>query len=148
MVAPWYFGVTFERYYKGTAPWMTLPPINDHGIHRYDLLKEKMAATNPINPVLEMMSQALRSHRVWIVGGLSFLPAGQTPPLLAPAPFDPVGWSEAAYTTAWSMQAAHLLQTRALRAEIVPLPGDQLINPYENAQLILVQGWKAPDADR
>ena len=145
VVAPWYLGVSFARYYEGAAPWTTLPPITDHKIHRYDLLKTQMAATNPIDSVLAAMAKALRSgHQVWIVGGISFPQPGQSPPLLAPAPYDPVGWSEGAYAETWSMQAGDLLQTHALNAEIVPLPGDQPISTYENPMLIMAQGWKAP----
>jgi hypothetical protein len=143
VVAPWYLGVAFERYYKGAAPWTTLPPLKGHKFHRYDLLKKQMAATNPIDPVLKAMTEVLRSgHQVWIVGGLSFPQPGQIPPLLAPAPYDPVGWSESAYTEAWSLQAGYLLRTRALSAERVPLPGNQPVNPYENAELVEVRGWR------
>jgi hypothetical protein len=143
VVVPWYLGVTFERYYKGAAPWTTLPPIEDHRFHRYDLLKRKMSARNPIDPVLKSMTEVLRSgHEVWIVGDLSVPQPGQTPPLLAPAPTEPFGWSEGAYTEAWSLQAGYLLQTRALSAEHVPLPENQPVNRYENAQLVIVRGWR------
>jgi hypothetical protein len=143
VVAPWYFGVTFQKYYKGAAQWMTLPPIDDHKIHRYDLLKKSMAATNPIDAVLDAMASGLRSgHKVWIVGSISFLQRGKLPPILAPAPYDSVGWNEGAYTTTWSMQAGHFLQTHALRADIVALPGDNPVNPYENGHLIMVRGWR------
>ena len=30
IVAQWFCGLTFDRYYQGTAPWSTLPPLTDH----------------------------------------------------------------------------------------------------------------------
>src|SRR5438128_5459168 len=42
IVHPWHCGTTFKRYYKGDATWTTLPPLEDHTVHRYDLLKVKM----------------------------------------------------------------------------------------------------------
>lgn len=143
LVSPWYFGVTFQRYYNGAAPWMTLPPIDDHKIHRYDLLKTQMATVNPLEPVLSTMANALESgHRVWLVGPLPFPSPRQTPIALAPAPFDSVGWDQSAYATSWSMQAGHFLKTHALNAHPVPV-SDRAIDRYENVQLMVVQGWQS-----
>ena len=146
VVAPWYYGVSFDRYYKGKATWMTLPRIEDHKIHRYDLVKERMKATNPIKPVLEAMAGALQSgHSVWVVGGLSWRESGEAPPQLAPAPYDPVAWDESAYNDAWSAQAAYLLQTtRGTSAETIPVSDEQSINSYERAKLIVVRRRQGP----
>jgi hypothetical protein len=145
VVDPWYFGVTFERYYKGAAQWMTLPPLADHRIHRYDLMKERMAARKPLDPVLEAMANALSSgKRVWMVGNPTYFPRGTIPPILAPAPDDSFGWDEIAYRATWSIQAKYLLETCALETEVVPLPSDQPISPYENAKLIMARGWRSP----
>src|SRR6185295_17447396 len=37
VVTPWYYGVSFNRYYRGPAPWSTLPPLEDKSLHRPDL---------------------------------------------------------------------------------------------------------------
>ena len=42
IVHPFFCGVTFERYYKATASWTTLPPLDDYTLQRYDLFKAKM----------------------------------------------------------------------------------------------------------
>src|SRR5208283_2563052 len=84
IVHPWYFGLTYGYYYRGAAEWTTLPPLADYRFHRYDLLKEKLATTNAIAPVLARLETVLRSgHRVWLVGNISAPPAG------APIPRDP-----------------------------------------------------------
>jgi hypothetical protein len=33
VVNPWTYGVTFNWYYRGIAPWVTVPRIEDHRIH-------------------------------------------------------------------------------------------------------------------
>jgi hypothetical protein len=143
VVAPWYFGITFEKYYRGSAQWMTLPSIDDHKIHRYDLLKERMTAVDPLGPVFNAMGNALKSgHRVWIVGSISFPKPGETPKVFAPAPFDPAGWSEDAYTRTWSVQAGYFVQTHAGTAETFGPIGNQPIDPYEDAQIMEVRGWQ------
>ena len=55
IVHPWYYGLTFAYYYRGTAPWTTLPPLADYRFHRYDLLKAELQRTNAIEPVFERL---------------------------------------------------------------------------------------------
>ena len=71
IVNPWYCGITFDRYYKGTASWNTLPPLKDHSTHRYDLVREQMQKKSAIQPVLDQMAVTLQAgHRVWVVGAM------------------------------------------------------------------------------
>ena len=35
-------GITFNRYYRGQAQWLSVPPINSHEVHRIDLVMAKM----------------------------------------------------------------------------------------------------------
>lgn len=87
VLSPWYCAVTFERYYRGRAPWTPAPPIKQLGLHHYDLLKEAMATADPQRPVFDRIATTLGAgHRVWVVGTLPLLAPGQRPPNLAPAP--------------------------------------------------------------
>ncbi len=143
VILPWYFGVTFERYYRGAAPWLSVPPISDRKLQRYDLLKRQMGEMDPVAPVLDAMTKALLSgNRVWVVGELFFPQPDQLPPVLAPAPYDPAGWSEAAYQTSWNLRTTHFLQTRAGRAEEIEIDGTQPVNAHENARVVMLQGWR------
>jgi len=73
LVEPWFYGVSFDRYYRGTANWMTLPAIADHQKHRYDLVKAKMGSSNPIDDILHNVANTLQSgNRVWVVGSIYF----------------------------------------------------------------------------
>jgi hypothetical protein len=143
LVYPWYFGITFNRYYHGAAPWTTVPALSDNRIHRYDLLKEKLAAPNPIKPLLDQVAQAVEGgNRVWIVGDLPKPQAGETvPPDLPPAPGGSVGWYDVPYSYVWGRQLDYFLVSHGYQAQPVPLTIRQAVNPYEEASLSVVKGF-------
>jgi hypothetical protein len=143
LVTPWYYGVSFHRYYKGSAEWVTLPPLEDLRIHRYDLLKAAMARPNPIDPVLERMAETLKSgHRLWLVGVLPDPRTVEQPAVLPPAPNAPSGWYCGPYLITWAQQASYLLKSHALRAEVRPTGAGRPVNPYENMPVVVVSGWQ------
>jgi hypothetical protein len=142
LVNHWFNGVSFQRYYHGRAPWMTLPPLEDVRIHRYDLIKRQIASENPMSPVLEKAAATLKSgHRVWVVGGLRFLQSGERLPTLAPAPHAGT-WSDSPYSTLWSMQVGYFIQNHAENLGLVPVPVEGPVNRYENLPLLLAEGWR------
>jgi hypothetical protein len=139
VVSPFYYGISFERYYDGAAAWTTLPEVADHSVHRYDLLKNKMAEKEPIRPVLRKITGTLRAgHRVWLVGGLQPPPPGGGSGALPPAPDSPYGWSEEAYQTAWSQEAAFTLRSDSRPLKRIPLPGVGRVSEFENPPLFMV----------
>lgn len=140
---PWYCGVVFQRYYHGGAPWESVPPLADHSRQRSDLLKAQMASTNPLGPLLERISQTLQSgHRVWCVGGSIFLPPGQSPDPLPPAPQGVSGWYSGPYLENWSTQVGYHLQTRAQQILEAKLPDAGPVVRLENLPLLVAQGWR------
>ncbi len=143
LVYPWFNGVTFQRYYKGTAQWTTIPPIEDLRIHRYDLLKQKMADPNPMGPALEKMETCLKSgHRVWVVGGMPPL-AGPGPPApLPPAPGASSGWGNGPYVLLWGRQAAYFLMSHARESRSFPDLSSPFVNPLETISVGEVSGWR------
>jgi hypothetical protein len=141
LVDPWYLGVSLNRYYAGTAPWTTVPPLADHRIHRYDLLKQALAAERPIAPLLDAVARTLESGgSVWVVGTIPLAPPGESVPDLPPAPNGGYGWSEGAYVTRWGQQIGRLLQSKATAFETIRLPFVGPINSYENVDLGRVRG--------
>ena len=146
LVYPWYCGVTFNRYYQGAAPWTTLPGLADSRIHRYDLLREKLAATAPIKPVLDRVAQTLASgNRLWIVGELPPPEPGETaPPDLPPAPEGPYGWADVPYSYVWGRQAEHFIAAHGGQTEAVPIGSSDGVSRYEKASLAVVSGWAFP----
>ena len=142
LVYPWYCGVTFNRYYQGPAPWTTLPALADFRVGRYDLLKEKLAATNPIKPVQDQIARTLASgNRLWIVGELPAPGPEETePPDLPPAPEGPQGWFDVPYSYVWGRQTEAFIATHGGRTEVV-MTGSDDVNIYEKASLAVVKGW-------
>jgi hypothetical protein len=143
VVFPWHFGISFDRYYRGPASWMTLPQLADHQMHRYDLLKERLAASGPIDDVLQSVRGALAGgRRVWLVGELRIPPPGRPPPILAPAPDTPWGWDDYPYGVSWQLQLGALLRDHAAALRAVPVPSADPVSPLENMRLAAADGWR------
>ena len=89
-------GITFNRYYHGRAHWVTVPPIDSHQTHRYDLVLEKMNERDPMAPVLREIADTLRgSNSVWVVGKMLAMRPEQ---LLSPASLPNKQWGRTLIT--------------------------------------------------
>jgi hypothetical protein len=143
VVSPWYHGVAFQRYYRGQAPWMTVPPIEDLRIHRYDLLKEKMTSSDAVGTLLARMAETLRSgNSLWLVGAFRLRSKGLLAETLPPAPDSRSGWNNYVYISNWAAQAEHLVQAGACEVEAIAVFSDARVNPYENLELQVARGWR------
>jgi len=140
VVHPWYCGVTFKRYYKGAAPWTTLPPLEDYTLQRYDLLKAMMQTKDPIAPVIDRITSTLQlGNRVWLVGNIPFT---QEPlPVIHAAPHNPWGLSDRRYSFYWGVQVTQLLSAHGWPTSVVVVPSTNCVNPSENLP-VTVAGWK------
>jgi hypothetical protein len=141
VVSPFYVGVTFDRYYEGETPWMTLPDFEERTFMPYPLFKRKMMEREPIRRELERIEETLQSgHRVWLVGGLRFLQQGEAPGSLPPAPHSPEGWSEGAYAAVWSRQAASVVQRNARNVSLIAVAVEDPVNKLEKLPLLVAEG--------
>jgi hypothetical protein len=148
VIVPWFCGITFDHYFKGTTAWTTLPPVADHATHRYDLVRNQIQNINAIQPVLDRIVTTLQhGHRVWVLASVGFMDipeAGTSaPPNLPPAPLKNSGWSEAPYTMVWDSQVGHLLGDHAIRFARVKNPTAEMQN-IEDMELFMAEGWKDP----
>ena len=143
VVAPWQYGISFNRYYKGAARWITLPNIADLRVHRYDLFRDKMVSPHPIDDVLQEIQQTLAAgNRVWFVGGLAQLQENHVPRFLSPAPDPTSGWDNRAYNRSWLEQLSAFVRVHGERGQTVPFPGASSANELENVPLMVVDGWQ------
>ena len=143
LVNPWYCGTSFQRYYHGRAPWMSVPPLEDHALQRWDLLKARMSSDHPIRPVLDGVKRTLASgHRVWIVWSPPHQRAGPKFPPLPPAPGAPSGWYSGPYLIQWWAQVGDYVRTHAGGVSHHPPVHEGPVNPYEDMRLSSAQGWR------
>jgi hypothetical protein len=143
VVSPWHFGISFDRYYRGPASWMTLPQVADHQMHRHDLLMARLAAPHPIDDVLQAARRTLAGgHRLWLVGELRLPPPGRQPPILPPAPGTAWGWDDLPYGISWELQLGALLRDHATSLREVPVPSTDPISPLEHMPLAVAGGWR------
>jgi len=142
VVLPWYYGVSFDRYYRGPAPWLTLPEIADHRVHRYDLLKARLAARHPLDDLLQAVGSTLRAgHRVWLVGDVRWPKPGEPPPGRPPAPLSSDGWHDWPYLVDWSRQLGGFLESHGGSAVPVDVPASARVSELEDMPLTVVRGW-------
>jgi hypothetical protein len=121
IVYPFYCGTTFNRYYKGAAPWTTLPPLEDYTLQRWDLFYAKIQTKDPIAPIIERAVSTLQSgNRVWFVGN----------PLVERSWFD------------WGFQVTQFLSAHSRLSAVVIDPSTNCVNPFENLPVFVATGWK------
>jgi hypothetical protein len=143
IVSPWYCGITFDRYYKGPASWNTLPPLTDHSIHRFDLVREQIQKNGVIQPVFGQIAATLQSgHRVWVIGTMDIPKAGAPMPAdLPPAPLNYSG-TDLHYTQNWTSQVAQFLSDHSGRFYPEYYTTNQNVNFVENLKLCVAEGWQ------
>jgi len=138
---PFWLGITFKRYYKGPAEVVTVPPLEDVHIVRYDLVKAAMARPGAVAPALDAAAKALQSgHRVWWVAGLPI--REDPPPVLPPAPLPGSGWYLGPYLFGWGRQAEYFLETHGAKADFLDVRASGPVAIYENVAVTTVSGWR------
>ena len=141
VVNPWFFGISFSRYYRGIAPWVTVPILSDRHIHRYDLVREKMSENDPLGELRPIIESKLRNGgRIYLVGGVHLLGKNDRALDLPVAPHSQYGWSYLPYVVAWSQQLGQYLQAHVQTSAEVP-PLAKRINSEEDIPLWQVEGW-------
>jgi hypothetical protein len=138
VVAPWWPGVTFARYYHGATPWTTLPDLGRLRLLRYDILKQRMAEREPIQPVLQRCLDTLRAgHQIWIVGGLPHPPKEppRSPPPIPAGPMD-----EGPYTTGWLKELSYFQSQHSPVVNKLDVACPDPVLEIERADLLWLQG--------
>jgi hypothetical protein len=142
VVDNYFYGISFNRYYHGRAPWVSVPDVNDFSLHRWDLLTDSMRRSGPIQPVLDRIDATLKAgHDVYVVGfALTNRIAAQRP--LPAAPTGSSGWSLWPYVRRWTTEIAYTVQTHAAHGQVITVQSAQPISVAEDVHTIVVTGWK------
>jgi hypothetical protein len=143
VVDNYFYGISFNRYYHGRTPWVSVPNLDDFTLHRWDLLTESMRRLHPIEPVVERIDQTLKAgHDVYVVG-FAFTNPGAVPPLDLPvAPARGSAWCLWPYVRQWPQQIAYAVRSHGEHGKIVSVRCEQPISIVENVRTIVVSGWK------
>jgi hypothetical protein len=143
IVSPWYLGVSFNRYYHGPTPWDTIPPMDDHAFHRYDLFKLRMQDPQALQPVLDRLRATLQSgHRVWLVGSITLTNTAPAPAISSALNLP--GPQDAAFSSIWGQQVVHECLTDAREGRMVLDPMLVQVSAFEFVRVYVFNGWKAP----
>jgi hypothetical protein len=139
-------GITFNRYYRGQAQWLSVPPINSHEVHRNDLVMAKMNQPEAMTPVLHAIANTLASgHNVWLVGSIPIarwkdVPPGPTP--LPPPPSEmPTGWWFGSYSYWWNQQVTTLLLDHAQLGKSEAFAALRPVNHFEDVSVLRFTGY-------
>jgi hypothetical protein len=148
LVNPFWLRPSFKQYYHGATTWRVVPiDPDDPGQYWHGSgvsIKNMMTRPDSIGPTLQMVQDTLRrGGRLWIVGGIEFLPPNVSPPDLIPAPHPQYGWDNNAYSEIWSAHLGSFLRKHARKATVIIAPHES-VNPLESMCLILVEGWGSP----
>ena len=143
LVEKWFYGVSFNRYYRGPAEWMTLPDLPDHRFHRYDLVKARMITRDPMQGVRGAVRRTLGSgHAVWWIAGCDVSPGDPLPASLPPAPHAASGWVDTPYYRIWARQVESFLHRHARLQTAVQLALSQPVSRYECLTIRRFQQWQ------
>jgi hypothetical protein len=144
VVYPWYCGITFAHYYRGAAPWITVPDFPEHQYHLHALVAERMAQGDAaLATELARVEGTLRDGgRVWLVGEPVAPPTGAPPPHLPPAPSGPDGWRVDPYLEGWALQLGATIRDHGGDTWRVHMPDPGPVNRWENLPLLYVEGWR------
>jgi hypothetical protein len=140
-------GITFNRYYRGRARWLSVPPIDSHEVHRVDLVIPEMNQPEAMTPVLRAITNTLSSsHHVWLVGSIRIARSKNALPGPAPPPPRPskmpTRWWFGSYLYYWNQQVTTLLLDHAqqAKAETIAAPGP--VNYFEDVSVVRFTGYK------
>ncbi len=143
VLTDWTHGVTFHRYYRGSAPWQTLPalPADAHEIHRSDLVFNLMQRGDAIGPVLDSVVQTLRNgHRVFYIGHLpDELPSEHPQAYLAKRLEE---HRPPAAVEIWRYELNYTVHEFAGRVMRIPIGLKQPVSSYEDLELAVLEGWR------
>jgi hypothetical protein len=140
-------GITFNRYYRGRARWLSVPPIDSREVHRNDLVMAKMNQPEAMTPVLRAITNTLTSgNDVWLVGSIPIArwknaPPGPTP--LPPLPSEmPTRLWVGSYVYWWNQQVTTLLLDHAQQGKVETIAAPRPVNHFEDVSVARFTGYK------
>jgi hypothetical protein len=136
VISPWFLHVSFQRYYRGPAPWITVPDIEHSPITRYRLIKQAMIFDDGGTKVAEKIRHTTASGgKIWYVSQrlVNDIQEAPTPPAVSA---HPDGADYVRFRGFWERDIQYRLENRCVREQI-SLPDAQSI--WQGERLILTR---------
>jgi hypothetical protein len=149
VVSPWYDGISFNRYCPPDLPWATVPPVDDHLTHRYDLVDAQLQNPRALDPVLEKIVPTLKAgNSVWFITEAEDLADEEPPPNAAASPADR-GEASVLRSQLLETQVMDFLRHHAADFGKIAAPHLHGVgNTLETPNLYLAKGWKPQPSAR
>jgi hypothetical protein len=128
-------GISFFHYYHGTTPWVTVPPMDSHLVHRNDLMADCMKRPEVMTPVLSSITNTLHDgHYVWLVGNLT---------RARPEDFRPTPSSKWLGTILyyWRAQVSATVLDHASQEQLLEIPITEPVCSLENLPVVRISGF-------
>lgn len=152
VIQPWFYGISFARYYHGPADYVGVPGIGSEymNVHRWDRLRDLLKEDDPIAPLMERIDDTLKSgHTVWYLGTYLAIPKdrpiGRSPnPLIPGSPQAKFGSSM--HLRYWDkFFIRHFVEH--CEYEDLHVQGYNVFG-FENSRVVKVTGWHEKEEKR
>ena len=141
VISPWFLHTSFQRYYRGSSSWITVPPLQQEPIMRYDLIMREILQPEPGSGIGRALRAALdRKAAVWLVSQVTAKDAFVSEaPRLPAVPQNPNGYDYVRFRSFWEREIRHRLNECCSREEW-PLPN---AGPLWDEEHLLLSRWRA-----
>jgi hypothetical protein len=140
LISPWYYGVTFHRYYHGGANYLTVPPDDSRLYHNYDFLIPYMRDPHAMDLTIERVGDCLKlGHTVFLFGEFD-RSKNPVDPSKANVPGKSLGSNDGDYYALWQQQIMSNLRQHSARIDPIPLDFAG-VSHYERPSLFAAHGW-------
>ncbi len=138
VLSPWFLHPGFQRYYAGSADWITVPQLPPSPITRYDLFMKAMFRDDPVGGLSSRLSQTLgKGGRVWLLHQeIGYVPERGHPPEAPSQPSTVSGEDYVRYRSYWEREIWFLLRS-CCRPQEFPVSGSRRVWEEERLQLTL-----------
>jgi hypothetical protein len=145
ILSPWFLHPSFQRYYTGSADWITAPELPPSPITRYDLFMKAMLRSDPAAELSSRLTKTLsRGGRLWLVyQEIGHVPDRDAQPDAPSPPSTVSGEDYVRYRSYWEREIWFLLRS-CCRPQQFPVSASRRVWDEERLLLAL---WNSGDQE-
>ncbi len=140
VVSPWFLHTSFQRYYRGTCRWITVPDLDRDPMTRYDLVRRAMMEPRGESGAALGLRAALeRGGTVWFVSQRPWSNFARVEAPEAPEPpLDPGGDDYVRFRSFWERDIEYRLQACCGPPETPPV----FFARVRDEENLILSAWK------